>query len=68
MTTSLQSKVHEAQERHPTTLKEWKPLYSIHKEQNGWLKEGRLVIPPDEQLKCEILQVLHDVPTAGHPG
>jgi len=26
------------------------------------------VIPPDEQLKHEILQVLHDVPTMGHPG
>ena len=32
MTTSLQSKVHEVQEAHHTTLEEWKPLHSIHEE------------------------------------
>jgi len=68
MTISLQSKVHQAQEKHQTTLEEWTTLHSIHKDQSRWLKAGHLVIPPDEQLKCEILQVLHDAPTAGHLG
>ena len=68
MTTSLQLKVHKVQEAHHTTLEEWKPLHSINEERNRWLKEGRLVIPPDEQLKHEILQVLHNAPTVGHPG
>src|SRR5712671_5976654 len=54
-TTSLQLKTHEMQKVHHTTLEGWKSLHSIHKEQNDWLKEGRLVIPPDEQLKREIL-------------
>jgi len=70
--TSLCSKIHEAQEQHRTTLEKWSPLHSINEgtdeEQSGWLKEGHLVIPPDEMLKREILQVLHDAPTAGHPG
>jgi len=67
-TTSLQSKVHETQEKHRTTLKEWSITYSIHENQGRWLKAGYLVIPPDEQLRQEILQTLHDAPTAGHPG
>src|SRR5712671_4596715 len=66
--TTLRSKVHETQERHHTTLEEWSTLHSIQEKQGNWLKEGHLVIPPNEQLKREILQVLHDAPTAGHPG
>jgi len=64
---SLQSKVQDAQKSHRTTLKEWKSTHSIE-ELDDWVKERRLVIPPDERLKREILQTLHDVPTAGHPG
>jgi len=56
------------QERHQTTLKEWNTPHSIQEEQGNWLKDGCLVIPPDEVLKQEILQLLHDAPTAGHPG
>jgi|SRR5712671_872963 len=67
-TTSLQSKVHEAQEKHRTTLEEWATMHSIQENQDRWLKAGRLVIPPDEQLRQEILQTLHDAPTTGHPG
>jgi len=68
MTTSLQSKVREAQERYQTTLKGWSTPHLIQEEQGSWLKDGHLVIPPDEELRCQILQLLHDVPTAGHPG
>src|SRR5712675_553225 len=68
ITISLWSKVHEMQEKHRTTLEEWNASYSVHEDQGRWQKAGRLVIPPNKQLKCEILQVLHDAPTAGHPG
>src|SRR5712671_6289424 len=72
MTISLRSKIHKAQEWHRTMLKEWSSLHSISEEvggeQSNWQKEGHLVIPPDETLKREILQLLHDAPTAGHPG
>ena len=67
-TIPLRSKILEGQEAHHMTLEEWRPLHSILKEQNEWLKAGRLVIPPDERLKREVLQTLHDAPTAGHPG
>src|SRR5712672_2198763 len=53
-TTSLRSKIHEAQEQHRTTLKEWGTLHSISEkvdeEQSDWLKDGHMVIPPDEAL------------------
>jgi len=67
-TPSLQSKVHEAQKQHCITLEEWSTIHSIQEEQGNWLKDGHLVIPPDEELQRKILKVLHDAPTAGHPG
>jgi len=71
-TTSLHSKVHKVQEQYHATLEKWGPLHSIDEKvdegQSDWLKEGLLVIPPDEALRREILQVLHDALTAGHPG
>ena len=66
-TTSLHSKIREVQKRHRLTLEEWKPMHSIEG-LDDWVKEGRLVIPLEETLKREILQLLHDAPTAGHPG
>jgi len=72
MTTSLRSEIHEVQEQHCIVLKKWNSLHSISEEvgegQSNWQKEGRLVIPPDETLKRKILQLLHNTPTAGHPG
>jgi len=66
-TLSLRAKILEAQERHRTMLDAWKTTQTIEKKDN-WLKDGRLVIPSEEILKREILQLLHDAPTAGHPG
>jgi len=60
------------QGRYCTTLEKWSLSHPIDEKanegQNDWLKEGHLVIPPDETLRHEILQLLHDTPTAGHPG
>jgi len=70
--TPLRSKIREKQAHHHATMEKWSPLHSVTKEVDegpgDWLKEGRLVIPPDEALRREILQLLHDALTAGHPG
>jgi len=70
--TPLHSKIREMQAHHHATMEKWSPLHSIaegvDERPGGWLKEGRLVIPPDEALRCEILQLLHNALTAGHPG
>jgi len=69
--TSLRSRVRKTQEQYRATLEKWGLLYSIDGKvdegPSNWLKEGLLVIPPDEALRHKILQVLHDAPTAGHP-
>ena len=71
-TTSLHSKIRKTQKQHRTTLEKWSSLHSVNEKvdegQSDWLKGGHLVIPPDETLKHEILQLLHNAPTAGHPG
>jgi len=65
---TLLLKVHEAQKEHCITLEDWSTPHSIKEEQGSWLKDRQLVVPPDKELKRRILQVLHNAPTAGHPG
>jgi len=31
-------------------------------------QEGKLVIPPDDNIRREIINIWHDIPSAGHPG
>jgi hypothetical protein len=31
-------------------------------------QDGKLVIPPDDNIRREIMKEWHDAPTAGHPG
>src|SRR6266850_568091 len=31
-------------------------------------QEGKLVIPPDDNIRREIMNIWHDIPIAGHPG
>ena len=32
------------------------------------LKEGKIYVPKDEELRVEVIQLHHDVPVAGHRG
>jgi len=32
------------------------------------IKEGKIYVPKDGELKAEIIQLHHDVPVAGHGG
>jgi hypothetical protein len=34
----------------------------------GPFKTDKVVIPPDKDLKCHLMSLLHDYPTAGHLG
>jgi len=65
---TLLSNIHETQKEYCTTLEEWSTPHSITEEKGVWMKDGHLAVPPDKELRCKILQVLHDTPTAGHPG
>ena len=32
------------------------------------LKEGKIYVPKDEELRAEVIQLHHDIPAAGHGG
>src|SRR5712675_1224823 len=66
--TSLRTKILRTQQRERDTLESWGATRSDTKDQNLWMKDEKIAIPPDEILRREILQTLHDAPTAGHPG
>jgi Integrase zinc binding domain len=58
---------------HPL-MKEWENTFPIERVDNSstpfWrdISTHRLVIPPDQGLKCEIMHTWHDGPLNGHPG
>src|SRR5712675_414081 len=58
-------------------MKEWEKQYRIttisllrppQGEISGWRKEGKLAIPPNLTIKCEIMRVVHEGLIMGHPG
>src|SRR5712672_3412896 len=54
-------------------LEEWQPKYLISPPTPGghdrsWTKEGKLVVPPNQNLKRKLMNYVHDGYTAGHPG
>jgi hypothetical protein len=62
-----------AQQEHKETMKQWEKMISVMPSvgphTTEWRdEEGRLVVPPDKDLKRKILRQLHDHWGAGHPG
>ena len=37
-------------------------------EENLVLKEGKIYVPKDKELRAEVIQLHYNVPTAGHEG
>src|SRR5712672_860224 len=66
--TSLRTKILRSQQQKRDTLESWGATRSDTKDRSLWMKDEKIAIPPDEILRREILQTLHDAPTAGHPG
>jgi hypothetical protein len=70
---SLEEIVRWAQKDHPVLLQEWTTTFGIEKKEGTtrfpkWEKDGKLVVPPDIQLKHRLMESIHDAPTGGHPG
>ena len=57
-----------AQESNEKTMMQWEEPYSLIRGQGGWVMRGRLVVPEETTLHQEILKLMHDHLTAGHPG
>ena len=68
---SLESRIVEGQLRHRKTMEEWAKDLPIHKLDGAMWKDisgDRLVVPPDNKVKQEILWVWHEHKGGGHQG
>jgi len=71
---SLERMITDCQNQYLTTMKEWQDVYPIKlietSSQPFWkdTNQQRLVIPPNDLLKRQLMKIWHDDPTAGHPG
>jgi hypothetical protein len=67
---SVESRIVESQQHHRKTLEQWAKTLPIQEGGGMWkdTQGDRLVIPPDKQVKREILWVWHDHIGGGHRG
>ncbi len=70
---TIENEVVEAQQKQKDTMEDWSKRLPIEKHEGPqvttWTDhQGRLVVPPDDDLKKKILRELHDHWGAGHPG
>jgi len=71
---SLESLITDCQNQYTSTMEEWESTYPIKPIETlsrpFWkdTNEHCLVIPSNNSLKRQLLQVWHDGPTARHPG
>ena len=64
----LRQKLIDQQQVHQQLMKKWKENEDASFQDGLWMVQGRLIVPPNEELKRTILHRYHDSPTAGHPG
>ena len=56
-------------------MKEWRDHYQLEFIKSAmeptihlWKHEGKMVFPPNDELKRDLLHLIHDKPTAAHVG
>ena len=64
----FEHQIRSAQEAHSVWVFEQAEQQELEEAEGIWHKGGRAVVPPDENLRREILKNAHDHRTAGHPG
>src|SRR5487761_1648314 len=71
---SLEHRIVRYQQLHQPTMKLWESSGTIEQHstatQTMWKDtlKGRLVIPPDNDIRRQIMDIWHEGPTGGHPG
>ena len=66
--TELRQSLVDHQQAHRTLMKKWEQSEKASLQEGIWTVQGRIVVPPNEELKRAILHRYHDAPMAGHPG
>ena len=72
---SIESQVAKAQQQQQAFMKDWQQRYQLEFTKSAmepqrrlWTKEGKMAIPPDNQLKRDLVRLVHNKPTGGHMG
>jgi hypothetical protein len=71
---SIEHTISIIQNQNRTLMEEWTDIYPIERVDNPdevfWrdIKGRQLVIPPDQGLKCELMNTWHEGSINGHPG
>ena len=63
----FEQQIRSTQEAHSVWVFEQNEQQGLEETDGIWHKQGRAVVPPDEDLRREILRNAHDHRTAGHP-
>ena len=73
--TSIEERVRQEQQRQPQLMKKWRDRYQLEFVKSAmepsirlWKHEGKMVFPPNDELKRDLLHLIHDKPTAAHVG
>ena len=73
--TSIEQRVQQEQQRQAQLMKEWRDRYQLEFVKSAmepsirlWKHEGKMVFPPNDELKRDLLHLIHDKPTAAHVG
>ena len=73
--TSIEERVRQEQQRQSQLMKEWRDRYQLEFIKSAmepsirlWKHEGKMVFPPNDELKRDLLHLIHDKPTAAHVG
>ena len=73
--TSIEERVRQEQQRQPQLMKEWRDRYQLKFIKSAiepticlWKHKGKMVFPPNDELKRDLLHLIHDKPTAAHVG
>jgi hypothetical protein len=57
------------QKQQATLMKEWEKEHNLQVDKDRCFRKGiTLVVPPDDKLQRDLVELMHNSPTAGHPG
>jgi hypothetical protein len=68
-TSGFNSMVMVLQKQQATLIKEWEEEHNLWVDKDGHYSKGiTLVVPQEDKLQRDPVELIHDSPTAGHPG
>jgi hypothetical protein len=68
-TSGFDSMVAVLQKQQAPLIKEWEEEHNLRIDKDGRFRKGiTLVVPQDDKLRRDLVELVHDSPTAGHPG